>query len=1042
MALSYVLALSVSLFVASVVYGADPGLDISRPGGAGHALLFRDQILTKTDFKDFPSTELTFEAWISTSDVCHSGTILSYAKHGNPVDEEAAVADYNHFVIFDPRNLLACHDFKFIDLSPDPNNVSCHAAFKVASGKNETASYIERDGKWHHLAVTWSAAKNGTTNIYFDGLLMATAPTGKTEPLVSDGALILGGEQDCFAGCTDPLQGYYGLMDEIRIWKVERTQEEIIRHMRWANGLENSRDLVAYWKFNDPDTDDGQFRRHLYAKDSSGKGNDLLLENIPFRSDVTIKQDGHVLETGALEFKNNVAINKDVHNMPSGSFTVEFWAKGAMAELSRKTNSYSQFFSYATQRPGGETGVMTPVFMDDAIRVERWLVDVSMDGGGLVSQTNTRGSVRVHVNSNENTDSSRSSNWIQFDAQWMTDEWHHVAVTWDQLSGNVALYVNGKAKTPFWKSDRGIIADKAPADGGVDPSLNKQSARLPDGSLVIGQDQDCFGGCFSPSNSLNGFVSVMRVWNRVLTGAEVAANMWRTSPDTTSGLVSMYTFEKSAVEGTPGGLVFARDAMDQERGNKLELRSNPPLFVYSTAPLTMSDGSMVLDPVPGAAGTALKLHDRQVLLLPNFQDFPSTAITVEFWMYSVDTCNPGVPFSYAHGSYERQDNSFLIFDYNSWGVSVMEDEGTVIDHKSGVSATDGNWHHVAVTWESSTGRTVLYDNGRAVWVVTRGQGQSIPSGGTLVIGREQDCLGGCFDSSPGAVGRLDPTDGLEYGAQDFFGTIEEMRVWRVARTPEQIRAGMDSDDGHGPGGFQSPGWRHDDPDLVAYWKFDEGGGYMVKDVTGHGHDLIITQKPTWEVVRWLSTCGNGAVEGAEECDDGNNRDGDGCSASCRVEAGWTCSVTGPSSCTKGGSGGTRGSQVSGGDGGPAPSGGGSGTTTHKSGGSTVLVVMLVLLISALLVGGVYFYRHAIFEHFPQVESGVAHVGHAVARLLPGGSNNKRTYNNLGIDPEELDISPEFLNPTPARVPPGHPGPYSPFVDLSTTPRPSDDGRRI
>lgn len=53
-------------------------------------------------------------------------------------------------------------------------------------------------------------------------------------------------------------------------------------------------------------------------------------------------------------------------------------------------------------------------------------------------------------------------------------------------------------------------------------------------------------------------------------------------------------------------------------------------------------------------------------MVPEFQDFPSTAITVEFWMQSVDTCRPGVPFSYAHGRYEQEDNSFLIFNYNSW----------------------------------------------------------------------------------------------------------------------------------------------------------------------------------------------------------------------------------------------------------------------------------------------------------------------------------------------------------------------------------------
>jgi hypothetical protein len=53
-------------------------------------------------------------------------------------------------------------------------------------------------------------------------------------------------------------------------------------------------------------------------------------------------------------------------------------------------------------------------------------------------------------------------------------------------------------------------------------------------------------------------------------------------------------------------------------------------------------------------------------MVPEFHDFPSTAVTVEFWMLSVDTCRPGVPFSYAHGRYEREDNSFLVFNYNSW----------------------------------------------------------------------------------------------------------------------------------------------------------------------------------------------------------------------------------------------------------------------------------------------------------------------------------------------------------------------------------------
>jgi hypothetical protein len=75
------------------------------------------------------------------------------------------------------------------------------------------------------------------------------------------------------------------------------------------------------------------------------------------------------------------------------------------------------------------------------------------------------------------------------------------------------------------------------------------------------------------------------------------------------------------------------------------------------------------------------------------------------------------------------------------GISVMEDEGVMADHLSGVSATDGQWHHVAVTWESSTGKATLYQDGRPVWFVTRGKGKTIPrcvcrrEGGALGAGR-------------------------------------------------------------------------------------------------------------------------------------------------------------------------------------------------------------------------------------------------------------------------------------------------------------------
>jgi cysteine-rich repeat protein len=141
-------------------------------------------------------------------------------------------------------------------------------------------------------------------------------------------------------------------------------------------------------------------------------------------------------------------------------------------------------------------------------------------------------------------------------------------------------------------------------------------------------------------------------------------------------------------------------------------------------------------------------------------------------------------------------------------------------------------------------------------------------------------------------------------------------------------------------------------------------------------------------VRWLSNCGNGVVEGAEECDDGDTVDGDGCSSACKIERGWSCSGN-PSKCQQGGSG-------SGGAPTPAPAptpeprptprpagpsgGGGSGGGSHadaaqgggrRSSGGSIAAAVLVPVFVAVLGGMLFAYRHAVYEQFPQVSSSAA-----------------------------------------------------------------------
>ncbi|PRW20453.1 concanavalin A-like lectin glucanase [Chlorella sorokiniana] len=731
--------------------------DISRPGGAGHALLFSDHGVVIEGFKDLAPDALTFEAWLSTTDFCHPSAIFSYA-----LDSKAEV-------IFDPARLAACHDFEYIDLLPDPTGKSCYAHFNAT---RKMPSFVERDGKWHHLAVTWTVKDNGLTQIYWDGLLVASAATGQTRQLQPGGALMLGAEQDCYGGCTDRGQGYHGLMDEVRLWRVARSQADILAHMRDSTGLDGHQDLAAYWKFNDPELN-GIYRETLVAKDSSGWGNDLRLVTLPTARKETIEQGSSRLEAGAMAFRNNYAMQQTYSGMPERDITIEFWARTPAYSARNSTPaSFSEFLSFATYTKD-ESGPSSTVFLDDAILIEKYLDEYKGSHWIDYEQFSTRGSISVHINANREGNGKRFDHWIDYAVGWVDNLWHHVAVTWHWESGEVKLCFDGQERQPFWVSRAGEVQVRNPEHGGVDAHIAARTNRNTNGSLVLGQVQDCFGGCFSPQYALHGDLAQLRIWDRVLSKEDVAAVMFTADPPNKQGLAAAYSFGPEDVEKTPDG---------------------------------------------------------RVLILKNFKDMPANEITVEFWMRSTD-------------------NAFLVFNYNSWGVSVMEDEGGLSDHLSGLASTDGRWHHIAVTWRSYDGQVKLYDNGREVWSVVRGRGKRLPQGGTLVVGREQDCEGGCFDSDPGAAGDVQDDWQQEYGSQDFFGTIDEMRVWSKARTQQQIQDGMRA------------------------------------NLFRKGHDLRAAETPRWEVVRWLSVCGNGVLEGLEECDDGNTSDGDGCSAACMPAAG-------------------------------------------------------------------------------------------------------------------------------------------------------------
>lgn len=72
-----------------------------------------------------------------------------------------------------------------------------------------------------------------------------------------------------------------------------------------------------------------------------------------------------------------------------------------------------------------------------------------------------------------------------------------------------------------------------------------------------------------------------------------------------------------------------------------------------------------------------------------------------------------------------------------------------------VSANDGRWHHICVSWENKLGSWKLYKDGfvasSGIWFQA---GRVIRSGGSLTLAQEQDSLGGSFEKHQGFIGML------------------------------------------------------------------------------------------------------------------------------------------------------------------------------------------------------------------------------------------------------------------------------------------------
>ena len=305
------------------------------------------------------------------------------------------------------------------------------------------------------------------------------------------------------------------------------------------------------------------------------------------------------------------------------------------------------------------------------------------------------------------------------------NQWTHIAGTYDGTT--TRLYINGVLDT----SRTGIT-------GNVGSNFD---------SLYIGADR--LSG--ATSFFFNGRLDNVRIWKSARTAVEISNNMY--IPLNIYQLSGAYSFLSASYQLDNSAL----DLSGPVTNNGYE--RNISYIDYTNKSVNHIDYNNNLV-VNGSTDYCSHYNIGEVVN-------PSIAVTLECWIKRDTTnANPFVQnvFNKSGGATRY---SYALFIYNTGHVIFAINNGNFNIQSLGL-ITNAQWTHIAGTYNSSTGKAVLYVNGDSV------VGTNFP-GNPLIDINNSDSL---FFGGIGAT---------SFSGSKFRGQLDEVRLWRTARSREQIK---------------------------------------------------------------------------------------------------------------------------------------------------------------------------------------------------------------------------------------------------------------
>ncbi len=714
------------------------------------------------------------------------------------------------------------------------------------------------DGQWHHIACTWILSSL-TGRIYIDGVNHTGAVT--YYPYSSEsGSIVIGGAN---FGVEAP-NVFSGSMDEVRIWDVAHTQSEVISTMNCS--VPQQTHLKAYYRF-DEGTAAGDNTVITNALDYSGNNICGRLNNFGLTGTTSNYVLGSIGDCSPIAasvpgaITGNTTISTAITTTLADAVAGGTWSSSntsvATIGTSGKVTGLSVGTSIISYTIGcnAATAVVTVnaprsgIKFDgtnDYISTNASVVDLSYGAFTLETWVKTTGvSMGLFTKQDAGTswdygekcfylDAAGKPTFVGYACSYINSstavndgQWHHIALTWSFTGLAGHIYVDG--------IDRTTSMTYYPAFGDY-------------GTFNIGNGN--YNG-YTPEapNTFSGTMDEIRVWNVARTQSQIQSAMNCSVPQQT-GLVAYYRFD----EGTAGSSnTTITNAVDYSGNNICGLLNNftltgttsnyvtgsigdcspismgAPTAITGNTTLSTAITTTLADATPGgiwsssntavatigttgkvtglAVGTSLISYTigcnaattvvtvnapRSGINFDGVNDTISTNnfitnlsfgdFTLECWVKTTGTSEGLITKTYG-GSYNWGQRSFYI---DATGKPAMVGFATNYI-LSDMAVNDGQWHHIACTWILSglVGR-IYIDGVNHTGAVTYYPYSS--ETGSIVIG------GANFGSEAPNV---------------FSGSMDEVRIWDVARTQSQVQSTMNC---------TVPAQTH----LKAYYRFDEG----------------------------------------------------------------------------------------------------------------------------------------------------------------------------------------------------------------------------